>query len=290
MLRILFLCVANSARSQMAEGIGRKLFGEQVDVVSAGSSPKQVSSHAIKVMSEIGIDISMYQSKSVSSINPATVNMIVTLCAEEVCFIYPDTIERLHWPIADPAATFGNQSPEAIRMRFRASRDQIMTRLKVLHGLLLLPGLLRAKEFHGSIYVNNRPGCVRFFLSILSTWPKVWTQHYATFFRTDLKLNFSSLTADCKTLPQDRLCYLDAGVPERQSVVDIYRRAIAFGAQIEKHPRAVWKKTPIYERWVKDPYATQIEYYAQLMDTALAGKSFNELPVFLTLGTSPGAV
>ncbi|HQY77592.1 MAG TPA: arsenate reductase ArsC [Rhodoferax sp.] len=79
MPRILFLCVANSARSQMAEGLGRMLFGKQVEVMSAGSMPKQVNPHAIEVMSEVGIDISRHQSKSVDAIDPATIDMVGVL-------------------------------------------------------------------------------------------------------------------------------------------------------------------------------------------------------------------
>jgi arsenate reductase (thioredoxin) len=163
MSRILFLCVANSARSQMAEGLGRMLFGKQVEVMSAGSMPKQVNPHAIEVMSEIGIDISQHQSKSVDAIDPATIDMVVTLCAEEVCPILPGKVRRLHWPIADPATTAGDQSPEAIQARFRTARDQIRMRLEVLRGLLDLPEGPRAQEFHGSIRVNDLAASVRFY-------------------------------------------------------------------------------------------------------------------------------
>ena len=81
---VLFLCVANSARSQMAEGLARKLFGDRVRVQSAGSEPSQVNPYAIEVMAEVGVDLRAHRSKSVQSIDPATVGTVITLCAEAV--------------------------------------------------------------------------------------------------------------------------------------------------------------------------------------------------------------
>ena len=81
---ILFLCVANSARSQMAEGLARKLFGTRIAVQSAGSEPSEVNPYAIEVMREIGVDLTTHHSKSVQTIDPATVGTVITLCAEEV--------------------------------------------------------------------------------------------------------------------------------------------------------------------------------------------------------------
>lgn len=101
---ILFLCVANSARSQLAEGLGRMIFGDRVPVQSAGSEPSRVSPYAIEVMREIGVDISTHTSKSVQTIDPATVGTVITLCAEEVCPVFLGKARRLHWPIPDPAS------------------------------------------------------------------------------------------------------------------------------------------------------------------------------------------
>ena len=70
---ILFLCVANSARSQMAEGLGRMIFGERVPVQSAGSGPSKVNPYAIEVMRELGVDLGTHHSKPVQTIDPATV-------------------------------------------------------------------------------------------------------------------------------------------------------------------------------------------------------------------------
>ena len=82
---ILFLCVANSARSQMAEGLARAKFGERVRVQSAGSEPSHVNPLAIDALREVGIDISSHRSKSVDTIDPSSVDLVITLCAEEVC-------------------------------------------------------------------------------------------------------------------------------------------------------------------------------------------------------------
>ena len=76
---LLFLCVANSARSQMAEGMARAMFGERVPVQSAGSEPSVVNPYAVEVMQELGIDLTEHESKSVETIDPETVGTVVTL-------------------------------------------------------------------------------------------------------------------------------------------------------------------------------------------------------------------
>ena len=130
---ILFLCVANSARSQMAEGLARQLFpGFQIQ--SAGSRPSRVNPYAVEVMAEVGIDASAQTSKSVQDIAPATVEMVITLCAEEVCPLFLGKAERLHWPIPDPASDDPTLTPEDLRSRFRAGRDEIRRRLEGLKG------------------------------------------------------------------------------------------------------------------------------------------------------------
>lgn len=126
MKRILFLCVANSARSQMAEGLARQLLGDRAEVLSAGSNPASVNPHAIEVMAEIGIDITSHYSKSVNTIDPAGLDLVVTLCAEEVCPVLLGQVRRLHWPIPDPAA----EEPGEPQARFRAARDLIQEKIK----------------------------------------------------------------------------------------------------------------------------------------------------------------
>lgn len=136
MMNILFLCVANSARSQMAEGLARHLLGKQATVLSAGSQPSRVNPYAITVMAELGIDISQHFSKSVDTIDPASIDIVITLCTEEVCPLMPGTTKRLHWPIADPASSDPSLAPDELKTRFRTARDQILKRLEVLRDLL----------------------------------------------------------------------------------------------------------------------------------------------------------
>jgi arsenate reductase len=133
---ILFLCVANSARSQMAEGLARQRFGSRVLVQSAGSAPSIVNPYAVEVLREHGIDLSTHHSKSVQSIDPSGVTTVVTLCAEEVCPAFLGQARRLHWPIADPASPDASIPPEEMRARFRRARDEIQARLESLSSLL----------------------------------------------------------------------------------------------------------------------------------------------------------
>ena len=125
---ILFLCVANSARSQMAEGIARFLAPSGLHVWSAGSNPTRVRPEAIAVMKEIGIDISGHASKPVSDIPIAAVDTIITLCAEEVCPLVPGDVQRLHWVLADPAAVDGSQEDRLAT--FRMTRDEVRRRME----------------------------------------------------------------------------------------------------------------------------------------------------------------
>lgn len=125
-IKVLFLCVANSARSQMAEGLLRELGGGRFEAYSAGTEPSEVHPLAIKAMSEIGIDISRQRSKSVSRyLGTGHFGYIITLCAreEDHCpTAFPDISVRLHWDLPDPAAPGAEQ--ESIE-RFRSVRDRL---------------------------------------------------------------------------------------------------------------------------------------------------------------------
>lgn len=127
---ILFLCVANSARSQMAEGLARSLFEEEVQVQSAGSEPSVVNPYAIEVMGELGIDLGTHRSKSVETIDPTSVHTVITLCAEEVCPAFLGGARRLHWPIPDPASKDPSIPREEMLARFRRARDTIRQKLE----------------------------------------------------------------------------------------------------------------------------------------------------------------
>lgn len=127
---LLFLCVANSARSQMAEGLARRHFGGDVAVQSAGSRPSTVHPLAIRAMREIGIDIRQQSSKSVDTIEAESIDTVVTLCAEEVCPAFLRLTRRVHWPLVDPAAATGTETERL--QRFRDVRDDIARRMKSL--------------------------------------------------------------------------------------------------------------------------------------------------------------
>ncbi len=122
---LLFLCVANSSRSQMAEGLARQLAPPGLAVFSAGSAPASVNPYAVRVMEEIGIDIRDQRAKAVDEVSPEAVGCVITLCAEEVCPAYLGNAVRLHWPLEDPAAAPEERALES----FRRVRDELQARL-----------------------------------------------------------------------------------------------------------------------------------------------------------------
>jgi protein-tyrosine-phosphatase len=126
---ILFLCVANSARSQMAEGIARAIAPPGVNIWSAGSRPTSVRPEAIATLREIGIDISGHHSKAVSEIPSDEIDTVITLCAEEECPLFLGKAERLHWGLPDPGT--GSGSREEALEAFRKVRDELLRRITV---------------------------------------------------------------------------------------------------------------------------------------------------------------
>lgn len=286
MKRILFLCVANSARSQMAEGLARSILGDRAIVGSAGSAPTSLNSYAVEVMREIGVDIAHQAAKSVAAVEIEVVDLAVTLCMEEVCPERPGRMRRLHWPVADPEAGDPSLKPEDLRARFRTARDQIKARIEVLAGLLDLPRGPDAQGFHSSIRVADLAASTRFYAWLLGTWPKEWTHRYATFIRSDLKLNFVLVVSDGKTLNHDTLYHLGIEVADRDAVVEAYHKALSLGAKVAKPPRTTWKGTPLHELWLTDPDGNLIEVYARLTEQQLSEKPADELPVFLVPGTA----
>jgi len=131
-VNILFMCVANSARSQLAEGLAKKLFGKHATVESAGSRPAKVNPFAVRAMKEVGVDLSRHYSKSSDDLKPgfvAQLDYVITLCAEEVCpTMVSQKAKKLHWPLPDPAGKAG--SDEEQLARFRETRDAIAIKLK----------------------------------------------------------------------------------------------------------------------------------------------------------------
>lgn len=131
---ILFLCVANSARSQMAEGLARSMLGSEARVSSAGSSPSRVNPLAKLAMQELGLSLEGHRSSSVSEVDPRGVDLVVTLCEEEVCPPDLGGVDRLHWPIPDPDRSADDLSDEERLEHFRVARNSIATRLTALLG------------------------------------------------------------------------------------------------------------------------------------------------------------
>ena len=128
-VRLLFLCVANSARSQMAEGLARHLFGDGAVVQSAGSKPTRVNPFAAQALRQRGIDPSEQTSKSADEIDPESVDIVITLCAEEVCPVFLSGAQRLHWPLPDPDTDDPALSAPARLQRFVQTRDELERRL-----------------------------------------------------------------------------------------------------------------------------------------------------------------
>ncbi len=132
--RVLFLCTHNSARSQMAEGLLRALYGDRYEVASAGTEPTAVRPEAIAVLREIGIDISHHRSKSVEAFRHQAFDVVVTVCdhARETCPFFPGARRYLHRNFPDPAAVRGT---EAERLQaFREVRDALKAWIQEVFG------------------------------------------------------------------------------------------------------------------------------------------------------------
>ncbi len=128
--RVLFLCTANSCRSQMAEGLLRHLGGDQFEAASAGAQPSKLNPDAVRVMQEIGIDISGQRSKDSAEFLGQHFSYVITVCdnAKEACPVFPGAMWNLHWDLVDPAAARGTEE-ERLAV-FRRVRDQIEERIQ----------------------------------------------------------------------------------------------------------------------------------------------------------------
>ena len=122
---VLFVCTHNSARSQMAEGLLNSLYGNKYQAYSAGTKPYTVNTHAVQVMSEIGIEISMHRSKSINEFMEHKFDHVITVCdhANETCPFFPGGMKRLHKSFEDPASFEGNKADTL--SEFRRIRDEI---------------------------------------------------------------------------------------------------------------------------------------------------------------------
>ena len=131
-MNLLFLCVGNSARSQIAEGLAKHMFGKGHNIQSAGSEPSgKVHNGAIKTMNDIGIDISKHTSKSIEDLDDEFINnldYVITLCAEEICPTLSINTESLHWMQEDPVNATYNSIES--RLAFEKTRDDLFNLLK----------------------------------------------------------------------------------------------------------------------------------------------------------------
>ena len=129
---VLFLCTGNSCRSQMAEGFARRLAPQGVQVHSAGIEPVGVNPRARTVMAEAGIDIGEQRSKDLDAVPLEQIDTLVTLCgdAAERCPSFSGDVERLHWPLRDPARASGEDAQ--VLQVFREVRDEIAARVRSL--------------------------------------------------------------------------------------------------------------------------------------------------------------
>jgi arsenate reductase (thioredoxin) len=127
-LRILFLCVGNSCRSQMAEGWARHLKGESIEAASAGTAPGEVDARAVKVMAEAGVDISGQRSKHVSTLVDREFDYVITLCgeAEATCPLFPRPVRVVHRGFDDPPKLAKDaKTEEEALAHYRRVRDEI---------------------------------------------------------------------------------------------------------------------------------------------------------------------
>jgi len=141
-IKVLFLCTANSCRSQMAEGLLRHRSRGILEVASAGTHPKTIHPDAIRCMAEIGIDISRQRSKPVEAVLGQRFDYVITLCdaARETCPLFPGAARTIHWSLPDPAAATGND--EQRMLVFRAVREQLAAQLdqllaEIMDGFLM---------------------------------------------------------------------------------------------------------------------------------------------------------
>ena len=130
--KIIFICTGNACRSQIAEGLMRSLADDKFEVYSAGAHPTKVHPAAIKVMSEVGVDISFHTSDPISFFINESMDIVVTVCdnANKVCPVFPGKVERIHWSVEDPFNDWNSTSEDLIN--FRKTREDLTKRIKNL--------------------------------------------------------------------------------------------------------------------------------------------------------------
>jgi arsenate reductase len=134
-LRVLFLCIHNSSRSQMAEGLLRARGGPAFDVFSAGTEPRSVHPLAIRAMRELGIDISGHTAKGIDTFaHEPPMDLVITVCheAQEVCPVFPRARKQVHWGFPDPSRVTGTEAERLAA--FRNIRDLIAVKINQFLG------------------------------------------------------------------------------------------------------------------------------------------------------------
>lgn len=259
---ILFLCVANSARSQMAEGLARHILGPAIRVSSAGSAPTRLHPMAIEVMAELGLDISQHRSKALGEVELDDVDLIVTLCAEEVCPMLPGRVRRLHWPIADPAAGTGMVSDAELRQRFRAARDAIAGRLEVLKALLSSPPPLLCEALEIVLRVRSLPESVAFWARLLG-WPETWTERCAIFAGPAADMRLVLQVDEANGRPSGGIDHIALAIADAAEIAAAGMQAadpdpdrITLPLEPVTEPRAA-------EQWLVDPNRVPVRIFAR---------------------------
>ena len=138
-LKVLFLCTGNSCRSQMAEGWARRLMSDRIEAHSAGTEPRELDRRAVKVMAEVGVDISGQRAKGVSELVHVPFDCVVTVCdrARDSCPVPPGGAKVVHVGFDDPPALAREaQSEQEALAHYRRVRDEIRAFVEALPGVL----------------------------------------------------------------------------------------------------------------------------------------------------------
>ena len=136
-MRVLFLCVHNSARSQMAEAALRAIGGDAFEVYSAGSEPTQVHPFTLRALQDAQIDTTGLHSKSVREFIAQPFDYVITLCDDEVCPVFPGAVTRLHWGMPDPSAVKGDSAERLAA--FQQTLEVIRARVQEFVKSIIVP-------------------------------------------------------------------------------------------------------------------------------------------------------
>jgi len=255
----------------MAEGLARKLFGDSATIQSAGSAPSRVNPFAIQAMAAVGVSLEDHVSTSVQDVDPNSVDLVITLCAEEVCPLFLGQAKRLHWPIPDPDRKDEDLSEAQRLEHFCIARERIHKRLEILAAMRdLPPSGADPSEFHLSIRTPDLAASARFYSWLFALEPSYWTDRFVVFDDARLHNRLVFLVDDGKKLHQDTMYHLGIGVSSKADVLACQERAVEAGFTIEKPARTTWRNMPLHEFWLRDPGGNLVEIYAMLNAEELA--------------------